>query len=241
MVSLIERDHANVSFCSNHILGTALPPPSVGGLRQRGPVTWPFALPRPAPSRRPRAVLHGSEVARRRARAQARTPPGRRIFSSCPCSPPPRRYARFLQPRVELAVRHPARASFAVIHGAHPGAPVPSAPPSERLSGLPSSPSVPRHEVPGFGAVCSLVRLAMWTIAPERRRSPLACPSRPPVASLPSPSEPARGEPVDRRDFCCCRADREGSESPFTPHGVPPRAWSMARPLPPKGEKSWSP
>ena len=34
------------------------------GLRQRGPVTWPFALPRPAPSRRPRAVLHGSEVAR---------------------------------------------------------------------------------------------------------------------------------------------------------------------------------
>jgi hypothetical protein len=62
MVSLIERDHANVSFSSNHILGTALPPPSVGSLRQRGPVTWPFALPRPAPSRRPRAVLHGSEV-----------------------------------------------------------------------------------------------------------------------------------------------------------------------------------
>jgi hypothetical protein len=25
MVSLIERDHANVSFCSNHDLGTALP------------------------------------------------------------------------------------------------------------------------------------------------------------------------------------------------------------------------
>jgi hypothetical protein len=71
-----------------------------------------------------------------------------------------------------------------------------------------------------------------------RRRSPLVCPSRPPVASLPSPSEPARGEPVDRRDFCCCRADREGSESPFTPHGVPPRAWSMARALPPKGREN---
>jgi hypothetical protein len=44
VVSLIERDHANVSFCSNHILGTVLPPPSVGGLRQRGPVTRPSML-----------------------------------------------------------------------------------------------------------------------------------------------------------------------------------------------------
>jgi len=33
VVSLIERDHANVSFCSNHILGTI--PPSFGG--------WPSA------------------------------------------------------------------------------------------------------------------------------------------------------------------------------------------------------
>jgi hypothetical protein len=43
----------------------------VGGLRRRGPVTWPFALPRPALSRRPRAVSSGCGVARRRARAQA--------------------------------------------------------------------------------------------------------------------------------------------------------------------------
>jgi hypothetical protein len=49
---------------------------------------------------------------------------------------------------------------------AHPGAPVPSAPPSERSSGLPSSPSAPRHEVPGFGAVGSPVRLARGTIVP---------------------------------------------------------------------------
>jgi hypothetical protein len=56
MVSLIERDHADVSFCSNHILGTALPPPSVGGLPQRGPVTCGFAVSNPAPSRRPCAV-----------------------------------------------------------------------------------------------------------------------------------------------------------------------------------------
>jgi hypothetical protein len=37
MVSLIERDHANVSFCSNHILGTA--PPSFG--------SWPSAKEAP--------------------------------------------------------------------------------------------------------------------------------------------------------------------------------------------------
>ena len=56
--------------------------------------------------------------------------------------------------------------SLAVVHGTHPSSPVPSAPPSERSSGLPSSPSAPRHEVPGFGAVCSLVRLASWTVPP---------------------------------------------------------------------------
>ena len=75
--------------------------------------------------------------------------------------------------------------------------------------------------MPGFGAVCSLVRLASWTVAPVLPRISAGSPSRPPVASLPSPSEPARGEPVDRRDFWCCRADPEGSESPFTPHRVP--------------------
>ena len=61
------------------------------------------------------------------------------------------------------------------------------------------------------------------------------------MARVPSPSEPARGEPVDRRDFYCCRADREGSESPFTPHRVAARAWNGARPLPSRGEKTWSP
>jgi hypothetical protein len=58
---------------------------------------------------------------------------------------------------------------------------------------------------------------------------------------LPSPSEPARVEPVDRRDSCCCLADPEGSESPFTPHRVPLRAWSQGEPDSVEGEKTWSP
>jgi hypothetical protein len=49
-----------VSICSNHILGTALPPPSVGGLRPNSPVTCGFATSHPALSRRPRAVGAGT-------------------------------------------------------------------------------------------------------------------------------------------------------------------------------------
>jgi hypothetical protein len=74
------------------------------------------------------------------------------------------------------------------------------------------------------------------------RRSPLVCPSRPPVASLPSPSEPARGDPVDRRDFYCCRTDREGSDSSFTPHPSPRSCLDEGEGrVRRKGEKTWSP
>lgn len=76
MVSFIERDQAVnvVSFCSNHILGTALPPPSVGGLRPNSPVTCGFSTSHPALSRRPRAVGAGTfgSLGRARARAKAR-------------------------------------------------------------------------------------------------------------------------------------------------------------------------
>ncbi len=70
MVSLIERDHANVLFSSSHILGTI--PPSFGwwpsakrhrDLRFRR--LAPGALA--PPMRRARAVPHGNRVARRRA------------------------------------------------------------------------------------------------------------------------------------------------------------------------------
>jgi hypothetical protein len=69
--------------------------------------------------------------------------------------------------------------------------------PSERSPGLPSSPSAPRHEVPGFGAVCSPVRFRAWdgrAGAAAGLRSSARADRR--VARLLSPSEPARGEPV---------------------------------------------
>jgi hypothetical protein len=69
-----------VSFCSNHNLGTALPPPSVGGLRPNSPVTCGFAVSLPALSRRPCAIgagtpsvpMVGRELAPRRAAATCR-------------------------------------------------------------------------------------------------------------------------------------------------------------------------
>jgi hypothetical protein len=84
VVTLVDCARARarfVSFCSNHDSGTALPPPSVGGLRRRGPVTCGFAVQRPALSRRPRAVgagnhpvpLDGRELAQRRAAATCRS------------------------------------------------------------------------------------------------------------------------------------------------------------------------
>jgi hypothetical protein len=189
-------------------------------------VTWPFAL-HARPSRRPRAVLHGSEVARRRARAQARTPPGRRIFSLCPCSPPPRRCARFLQPMGGVrgsasSAGIPSRSSTALtwVLRSRPLCP-PSARPASRLLR-----ACLAMRCPGSGPS---VRSSGSRCGPSRRRrrgSPLVCPSRPPVANLPSPSEPARGEPVDRRDFCCCRTILRDP----TPHSLPirvlGRAWS---------------
>jgi hypothetical protein len=166
MVSLIERDHAHVSFCSNHILGTALPPSSVGGLRRRGPVTCGFAGSRPAPTRRPRAVSSGCGGARRRARAQAcRTARSTGLqFVPVLTSLLP---ARTLPSApAELRLRHPTRDIHSRSSTALTGCSGPDRSPSERSPGVPSSPSAPRHEVPGFGAVCSFVRLASWTVPP---------------------------------------------------------------------------
>lgn len=148
------------------IFWAQLPPPSVGGLRRRGPVTCGFAGSRPAPSRRPRAVSSGCGGARHRApSAGVQGAPGRRILSSCPCSPPSSLPACFLQRRPSSP-----SASDADIHSrsstALTGCSGPDRSPSERSPGLPSSPSAPRHEVPGFGAVGLPVRLAPGTVAP---------------------------------------------------------------------------
>ncbi len=225
MVSLIERDHADVSFCSNHILGTALPPPSVGGLRRRGPVTCGFAGSRPAPSRRPRAVSSGCGVARRCARAQAcRTARSTDLqFVPVLTSFFAAAHASFSAGRARL--RHPARAFTRGRPRHSPGAPVPIA---RRPSARPASRllrALLAMRCPGSGGS----RFARPVRASDGRagaaaglRSSARADRR--VARLASPSEPARGEPVDRRDVCCCRADPEASESPFTPHRDPSRA-----------------
>jgi len=186
-------------------------------------MTWPFALPHLVPSRHPRAVCNGNRVARRPRLAQERRTARSTDLQFVPVlTSLHRRRARVLS-------RRPS-SPFGIWHGLTSrsstgltGCSGSDHSPSERSSSLPSPPSEPPHEVPGFGAVCSLVRLT--ALGPSRRRrhgSPLVSPSRPPVARVPSPSEPARVEPVDRRDFFNCPADPEGWESPIPPHGVPP-------------------
>jgi hypothetical protein len=223
VVSFIERDHANVSFCSNHILGTA--PPSFGGWPSaKRPRDLRFCTPTPgavAPPTRRFRRLWGSATPRPSAGVQDRQVDGSsvRAPSSPPFSPP----ACLLQrrpssPSVSDAGIH-SRSSTALT-----GCFGPDRSPSECSPGLRSSPSAPRHEVPGFGGRL-LVRpariLDRSAGAAAGLRSSARADRR--VARLPSPWEPARGEPVDRRDVCCCRADPERSESPFTPHRVPAR------------------
>jgi len=161
-----------------------LPPPSVGGLRPKGPVTWPFALPQPAPSRRPSAVLHGSGVARRRARTLARKTARSTDLQFVPRAHLlHRRRARLPQPPPSSPFGIRRGYPFAVIHGAHSGAPVSSA---RRPSARPASRLLRArllNEVPGFGAVCSLVRLASLTVAPVLPRT-----------SAGGPEPTARGE-----------------------------------------------
>jgi hypothetical protein len=206
------------------IFWAQLPPPSVGGLRRRDPVTCGFAGSRPAPSRRPRAVssgLWGSATPGPSAGVQDRQVDG----SSVPARahlPSPRPHASFSAGRARL--QHPTRAFTRGRPRHSPGAPVPIA---RRPSARPASRllrALLAMRCPGSGPS---VRPSGSRLGRSRRccrGSPLVSPSRLPVARLPSPSEPARGEPVDRRDVCCCRADPEASESPFTPHRVPSRA-----------------
>jgi hypothetical protein len=199
-------------------------------------VTCGFAGSRPAPSRRPRAVSSSCGVARRCARAQACwtarstdlqfVPVLTSFFAAA--------HASFSAGRARL--RHPTRAFTRGRPRHSTGCSGPDRSPSERSPGLPSSPSTPRHEVPGFGG--QSVRPSGSRLGPFRRccrGSPLVIRADRRVARLPSPSEPARGEPVDRRDVCCCRADPEGSESPFTPHRVPARCLRPRRGRDPRG------
>jgi hypothetical protein len=132
-------------------------------------VTCAFALPHPAPSRRPRAVSNGCGVARRRARAQARRTARSTDLQFVPV------LTSFFAARMvpsapaELALGIRRGHSLAAIRGTHRS--VRSRSLAVRaLARPPSSPSASRHEVPGFGAACSLVRLACWTVAPVSPR-----------------------------------------------------------------------
>jgi len=196
MVSFVERGHTVklVSFCSNHILGTALPSPSVGGLRLNSPVTCGFASSHPALSRRQRAVAReppGSLGRARASRQGARPQPAAirgcsvRADAHLLCSP--RRHA-------------PA--------GVRPGSPPPSrprsAPPHPRAAPAGARPSSPRalrspwssfiselasHEVPGFGAPAlpSALGLEAFASALVIARDHGVLRFRPAVAILPPP------------------------------------------------------
>jgi hypothetical protein len=159
MVSLIERDHANVSFCSNHYLGTALPPPSVGGLRPNSPVTCGFSASHPAPSRRPCAVGAGTTRfpgrARARAKARGRDLPPSEDVQFVPVLTSSARLAGVLRQafgrdRIRRAIRvravSPSRClCWRLVF----------VPRAFRCAWSPSSPSSPPMRCPGSGLQCS--------------------------------------------------------------------------------------
>jgi hypothetical protein len=207
------------------IFWAQLPPPSVGGLRRRGPVTCGFAGSRPAPSRRPCAVSSGCGVARRRARAQAcRTARSTDLPVGARAHLPSRRpHASFSAGRARL--RHPTR-TFTRGHPQHsPRAPVPiacrpSARPASRL--LRARLAVRR---PGSGPSARSSGSRLGAFRRCCRGSPLVSPSRPPggETALAFGSLLAANKSIAETS-AVYRADPEGSESPFTPHRVPSRA-----------------
>ena len=161
-------------------------------------MTCGFALPRPAPSRHPRAVIHGSRPARRRARARARTPPGRRIFSSCPCSPPSLPLAR--RPLVAGRTRfRPSGKGSLADHRGLAGSPVPFARRPGARSGLRSLRARLLDEVPGFGAVLIARFGSRHDWRRPSRGSPLGVRAGGRWRGSCRPRMPARDQAVDRR------------------------------------------
>ena len=176
VVSLIERDHAVglVSFCSNHDLGTALPPPSVDGLRPNSPVTSGLAPSHPAPSRRPRAVGAGTTRlpwTGASSRQSARPQPA--AFEGVQFVPVLTSFARRAgMPRQAFGGnRIPAKPS--VVAPSHPHAAsacVRLRPPRvlpSRMASLISE--LASHEVPGFGAPALPSALGLEALAQHWR------------------------------------------------------------------------
>jgi hypothetical protein len=160
-----------------------LPPPSVGGLRRRGPVTWPFALPHPAPSRRPRAVSNGCL-------GSATPPQGASAYTvrSTDLQFVPVLTSFFAAAHASPAAGRARRsASGAGIHSrsstGSPGCSGPDRSPSERSPGLRLLRARLLVRCPGFGG--HLLGSSGSRPGPLRRYcrgSPLVSPSRSPMA-----------------------------------------------------------
>jgi hypothetical protein len=177
-------------------------------------------------TRRPSAGVQGRQVDGSSVRARAHLPPLRP-------------HASFSAGRARL--RHPARA-FTRGHPRHsPGAPVPIA---RRPSAHPASRllrALPRHEVPGFGAVSSLVRLTPGTVVPVLRRV---------SARQSEPTAGWRDCPRHRSLLAANQwiAETSAVVEPIlrrpSPHSLPIESLlvpeAKARPISWRGEKTWS-
>ncbi len=148
---------------------------------------------------------------------------GSRLFSSCPCSPPraaahtfPQAAGRFAR---GIRLRHP----FCGPPRGPRGAPIPSRSPSERSPAFRLLRARLLNEVPGFGAVCSLIRLApLRSWAGGAADPPLGSSSRSPVARLPSPfGDLLAANQWIAETSSVLGVDPEGSESPISPHPLP--------------------
>jgi hypothetical protein len=202
MVSLIERDHANVSFCSNHILGTALPPPSVGGLRPNSLVTCGFAALRPALSRRPRAVGAGTtrfpRTCASSAKARGCNLPHTVGVQFVPVLTSFARRARHAPAAVGRDRTPPSRPRSRRLARALPLLALGLRPPRASRSRLASFISeLASHEVPGLGAPALPSALGLEALASALaiREGPRRLRIRPAVAILPPPPRQPAGVP----------------------------------------------
>ena len=200
MVSLIERDHANVSFCSNHILGTA--PPSFGGwssakrprdLQRFGLAPCALAPPMRRWRGNHAVPLDGRELAQTRAAATCRFR-GCSVRAGSHLLCPPRRHA-------PAGVRPGS-------HAAEPSALAPPSPsrcsctrsvsvrrePSGR-AWPPSSPSSPPMRCPGWGLQRSRRLSASKPLRPHWRSRGITA----------SPHPAGGGEPASAATATCWR------------------------------------
>jgi hypothetical protein len=180
-----------VSFCSNHNLGTALPPPSAGGLRPNSPATCGSSTSHPALSRRPRAVGAGTRDSLGRSRAPRQgVRPQPVAFRGCSvragahllCSPLRHAPAGIGRDRIPRSRPRSRRLTLALPLQAFG---LRRREPPVVLCLLLSE--LASHEVPGLGAPALLSALGLEDLASALAIGPRRLRIRPAVASLPPP------------------------------------------------------